>query len=117
MDANDKAKLNQIAEHDARIKDLTKKRDDLLNKVDFSGFKAGDRVATSIGYVRFESNRRFDKKRAKRELSPELYKAICTMQPDLALAKANLTGAELSECYSEGAPKKKFVNVDDFDNN
>ena len=57
LTANEQAVLNQVAELDARIKDLTKNRDALLKKVDLTGFEAGDRVATSVGYVRFDSNR------------------------------------------------------------
>ena len=115
LTANEQAVLNLVAEFDARIKDLTKTRDALLKKVDLTGFEAGDRVATSVGYVRFDSNRRFDKATAQKELSEELYRGICTMQPDLTLAKKILTGDELEACYKDGAPKKVFVKVDDFD--
>ena len=116
MNINDQAVLNQVAELDAQIKSMTKKRDDLLAAVDLTGYAAGERVATSVGYLRFDKNSRFDKKRAQEVLDPEVYKGICTMEPNLALAKKVLTGFELEDCYVEGAPKRVFVAVNDFDN-
>ena len=115
MNNNDQAVLNRAAELDAAIKSMTKERDALLAEIDLSGFGAGERVPTSVGYVRFDQNRRFDKKLAEKNLDPDVYRGICKMEPNLALAKKVLTGFELDDCYAVGAPKRVFVAVNDFD--
>lgn len=115
LTAEEQANLNALAEIKAQISELTKKAKQLESKVDFANAQPGDRIPTSKGYLRFDKNRRFDKATAQKELSEELYRGICTMQPDVTLAKKILTGDELDACYKDGAPKQVFVTVSDLD--
>lgn len=106
--------IDAISEVKAEMKPLEAKLKRLTAKLDIDG-KPGERIATKMGYLRFDNNRRFDAKTAQESLGEELYRGICTMQPDQKLAKQMLTGEEFDSCYAVGAPKKVFVIVDDED--
>lgn len=112
--AEQQAVLNEMAEIKAQMKPLEAKLKKLTAKLNIEG-EPGQRIPTSVGYLRFDNNRRFDAKTAQENLSEELYRGICTMQPDQKLAKQILTGEEFDSCYAVGAPKKVFVTVEDFD--
>ena len=106
--------LNRMAEIKAQMKALEAEYKELLGSVD-TDFQVGERFATNRGYIRVDRNRRFDAATAKEALGEDLYRGICTLQPDLAVAKKVLTGTELEDCYKEYAPKLVFVEVDDID--
>lgn len=112
MNTNDQAKLERIAEIKAQQKNLEAELKELTGSLE-QDFVAGERVPTKDGFLRFDRNRRFNAKLAQRNLSEELYRGICTMQPNLKVAKQVLTGAELDDCYTEYAPKMVFVQAKD----
>lgn len=114
MNPTTQAKLDRMADIKSLTKVLDKEFDELKASLDFE-FVEGDRIPTKGGFIRVSRNARFNNALAQKVLLPELYRGICTMQPDLELAKKVLTGSELEECYKVSAPRVEFVKVSDFD--
>ena len=83
----------------------------LLEKTHFGvGNHAAGRFLVQVQEVK-----RFDAATAKKTLGEELFRGICTLQPDTRVAKRVLTGQEYQDCQRVSGTKVLVKEVTDED--
>jgi len=94
-----------------QAKACTDEARDLANSLDL---EIGSHAAGQF-VVQVQAVKRFDAATAKKALGDDLYRGICTLQPDTKVAKKLLTGYEYEECQKVTGTKVLIKEVTDED--
>ena len=94
-----------------QAKALTDEASELAKSLDLS---VGNHPAGHY-IVQVQEVKRFDAATAERELGEELFRGICTLQPDTKIAKKVLTGLEYAACQKVTGTKVLINEVKDED--